>query len=60
MTFEGEFIQNEGARQVMIGIIVFLVLNLLPMTMIPFQYEKDGGSQDIFKIENELTFSGPL
>jgi hypothetical protein len=60
MTFEGEFIQNEGARQVMIGIIVFLVLNLLPMTMIPFQYEKDGGSQDISKIENELTFSGPL
>ena len=40
MTLEGKFIQKKGARKVIIGIIVCLMIFSLSMVMTPLQYEK--------------------
>ena len=56
MTLIGKFIQKEGARKDTRDIIVFLMKFSWQMTLIPFQYQNDGFSQENFNVENELSF----
>ena len=55
MTLEGKLIQKEGAKKVIMGIIVFLIIFLVNGDE-PIPMWKDGHLKEILKVKNELTF----